>query len=215
MIVIRVARQLRELFLVIEDPRKFVKTLELLTRFKVKVRGVVANMKRVQGVILLDYEGYRYLINNNVDLDGYIINIDVDGLSKGVATAIIYTRSLIINPLRRIIVGIDYGKNIGVAIVVNDDIVHTNKYRIAEEALEDIKFFVYNVESTSKIIRVGISNSTDDNFVGRVIEVFKEVASIEFVPENKSSKNRYLVENAKLSDDEVAAINIALYRRGQ
>jgi hypothetical protein len=214
-IVIRVARQLRELFLVIEDPRKFVKTLELLTRFKVKVRGVVANMKRVQGVILLDYEGYRYLINNNVDLDGYIINIDVDGLSKGVATAIIYTRSLIINPLRRIIVGIDYGKNIGVAIVVNDDIVHTNKYRIAEEALEDIKFFVYNVESTSKIIRVGISNSTDDNFVGRVIEVFKEVASIEFVPENKSSKNRYLVENAKLSDDEVAAINIALYRRGQ
>lgn len=215
MIVIRVARQLRELLLVIEDPRKFVKTLELLTRFKVKVRGVVANMKRVQGVILLDYEGYRYLINNNVDLDGYIINIDVDGLSKGVATAIIYTRSLIINPLRRIIVGIDYGKNIGVAIVVNDDIVHTNKYRIAEEALEDIKFFVYNVESTSKIIRVGISNSTDDNFVGRVIEVFKEVASIEFVPENKSSKNRYLVENAKLSDDEVAAINIALYRRGQ
>lgn len=215
MIVIRVARQLRELFLVIEDPRKFVKTLELLTRFKVKVRGVVANMKRVQGVILLDYEGYRYLINNNVDLDGYIINIDVDGLSKGVATAIIYTRSLIINPLRRIIVGIDYGKNIGVAIVVNDDIVHTNKYRIAEEALEDIKFFVYNVESTSKIIRVGISNSTDDNFVGKVIEVFKEVASIEFVPENKSSKNRYLVENAKLSDDEVAAINIALYRRGQ
>jgi hypothetical protein len=214
-IVIRVARQLRELLLVIEDPRKFVKTLELLTRFKVKVRGVVANMKRVQGVILLDYEGYRYLINNNVDLDGYIINIDVDGLSKGVATAIIYTRSLIINPLRRIIVGIDYGKNIGVAIVVNDDIVHTNKYRIAEEALEDIKFFVYNVESTSKIIRVGISNSTDDNFVGRVIEVFKEVASIEFVPENKSSKNRYLVENAKLSDDEVAAINIALYRRGQ
>jgi hypothetical protein len=214
-IVIRVARQLRELFLVIEDPRKFVKTLELLTRFKVKVRGVVANMKRVQGVILLDYEGYRYLINNNVDLDGYIINIDVDGLSKGVATAIIYTRSLIINPLRRIIVGIDYGKNIGVAIVVNDDIVHTNKYRIAEEALEDIKFFVYNVESTSKIIRVGISNSTDDNFVGKVIEVFKEVASIEFVPENKSSKNRYLVENAKLSDDEVAAINIALYRRGQ
>lgn len=215
MIVIRVARQLRELFLVIEDPRKFVKTLELLTRFKVKVRGVVANMKRVQGVILLDYEGYRYLINNNVDLDGYIINIDVDGLSKSVATAIIYTRSLIINPLRRIIVGIDYGKNIGVAIVVNDDIVHTNKYRIAEEALEDIKFFVYNVESTSKIIRVGISNSTDDNFVGKVIEVFKEVASIEFVPENKSSKNRYLVENAKLSDDEVAAINIALYRRGQ
>jgi hypothetical protein len=214
-IVIRVARQLRELFLVIEDPRKFVKTLELLTRFKVKVRGVVANMKRVQGVILLDYEGYRYLINNNVDLDGYIINIDVDGLSKSVATAIIYTRSLIINPLRRIIVGIDYGKNIGVAIVVNDDIVHTNKYRIAEEALEDIKFFVYNVESTSKIIRVGISNSTDDNFVGKVIEVFKEVASIEFVPENKSSKNRYLVENAKLSDDEVAAINIALYRRGQ
>jgi hypothetical protein len=214
-IVIRVLRQVRELFLVIEDPRKLVKALEILMRFKVGVRGVDTYIRRIQGVILLDSEGYRYLVDNDIDLDGYILNIDTNGFDKSVATAIVYTRALIVNPLKNMVVGIDYGKNVGVAIVVNDDIVYTNKYKVVEEALKDIKFFVYNVEADLKIVRVGISDNLEDSFIDQVVEAFKDVASIEFIPEDRSSRNRYLVENVKLSDDEVAAINIALYREGK
>lgn len=210
--IIRVVRQLRELFLVIEDPRKLVRTLEMLSKFKIKARGIDIGMKHLQGVVLLDSGGYKYLINNDVYLEGYTINIDINGLEKSVATAIVYTRTLIANPLRRMIVGIDYGKNIGVAIVVNDDIVHTDSYRSPVEALKDIGFFVNNINSYLKIIRLGITNNIDENFVNTVINMFKDTVDIEFIPENRSSKYKYLIENAKLTDDEIAAINIALYR---
>lgn len=215
MIEIRVSKQLRELYLVIDDPRKLVKTLDVLSHFKVRARGVDVDVKRIHGVILLDSRGYRYLVDNNVGIDGYVIDVDVHGLEKSIAKAIIYTKTLLINPIKKMIIGIDYGKSVGVAVIVNDDVIYTHSYRILNEALEDIKFFVYNVDSELKIIRIGIANDIDERFVNRIVEMFKDAANIEFVPEYKSSKHKYLLEDIKLTTDELAAINIALYRSNE
>lgn len=212
MIGIRVGKQIRELYLVIDDPRKLIKTLNFLSRFKVRARGVDIDVKHVHGVVLLDARGYKYLRDNDVGINGYVIDIDVYGLEKSIAKAIIYTKALLINPIKKIIIGIDYGKSIGLAVIVNDDIIYTRSYRILNEALEDIKFFIYNVDSELKIIRLGIANDIDERFINKVVELFKDVANIEFVPEYKSSKHKYLLEDTKLTSDELAAINIALHR---
>jgi len=209
---IRVGKQIRELYLIIDDPRKLIKTLNILSRFKVRARGVDIDVKHVHGVVLLDTRGYKYLIENDVDINGYVIDIDVYGLEKSIAKAIIYTKALLINPIKKIIIGIDYGKSIGVAVIVNDDITYTRSYRILNEALEDIKFFIYNVDSELKIIRLGIANDIDERFINKIVEMFKDTANIEFVPEYKSSKHKYLLEDTKLTTDELAAINIALHR---
>lgn|GEM_PF-1357351 len=209
---IRVGRQVRELYVVIENPRRLVKALEFFDHFKVKVRGISDSTKHVQGVVVLDSYGRKYLADNNIPVNGYVVDIDVQGLEKGIAMAIICSKTLMINPLKRLIVGIDYGKNIGVAVIANDDVVYTGSYRSAEEAVNDIGFFVYNVESEVKIIRIGIAQDIDENFANTIVERFKDVAHIEFVPEYKSSRHKYMLEDTKLATDEIAAINIAFYR---
>ncbi|MEM2511571.1 MAG: hypothetical protein QXX61_00385, partial [Ignisphaera sp.] len=93
MIGIRVGKQIRELYLIIDDPRKLIKTLNILSRFKVRARGVDIDVKHVHGVVLLDTRGYKYLIENDVDINGYVIDIDVYGLEKSIAKAIIYTKA--------------------------------------------------------------------------------------------------------------------------
>ncbi|MEM1644347.1 MAG: hypothetical protein QXL96_00515 [Ignisphaera sp.] len=215
MIEIRVGKQIRDLYLVIYDPRKLVRILDILSHFKVRARGVDVNVKRIHGVILLDSQGYRYLVDNNIGVDGYVIDVDVYGLERSIAKAIIYTKTLLINPIKKMIIGIDHGKSIGIAVIVNDDVIYTHSYRILNEALEDIKFFVYNLDSELKIVRVGIANNIDERFVNRIVEMFKDMANIEFVPEYKSSKHKYLLEDIKLTTDELAAINIALYRSNE
>lgn len=157
-------------------------------------------------------KGYEYLVDNDVDIDGYIINVDVYGLEKGVATAIIYAKSFVVNPLKKIVIGIDYGKNIGMAVVVNDTVIYTRSYRSADHAVKDIKFFIDNVDSEHKVVRIGIAQDIDEVFINTVVEMFKDVADIEFVPEYRSSKHRYLLDEVRLSPDEIAAINIAFYR---
>ena len=210
--MIRVGGQVRDLYVVVGDPRKLVKVLEILSYFGLAVRGLSPEVRCVQGVVVVDDEGYTYIVKNGVAVDGRLVNIDDHGLDKGLAMAIVYARVLQVNPIHRIVVGIDYGKNIGMAVVVNDDVVHIRSYRSADKALKDAKFFLENVESEFKIVRLGIANEIDEEFVDAVVEMFRDVSTIEFVPEFRSSRHRYFLEDARLSPDEVAAINIAFYR---
>lgn len=184
----------------------------MLNYFGIDVKGVDRETKRVQGVVIVDLEGYRYIMDNGIAVDGYIISVEDHGLERSVARAIVYTKSLYIRPVRRVVVGIDYGKSIGVAVLVNDDVVYTRSYRSKEEVLRDIRFFIENIDSEVKIVRLGVAQDIDEDFAESAIDILKDIANIEFVPEFKSSKNRYLLDDAKLKPDEVAAINIALYR---
>uniref|UniRef100_A0A832ABF7 Uncharacterized protein n=1 Tax=Ignisphaera aggregans TaxID=334771 RepID=A0A832ABF7_9CREN len=212
MVLIEVNKQIRDVYVVVYDPKKFIKVLEILDKYGIKVRGVDANTKSIHGIIIVDDGGRQYLASNSVDVYGYIIDIDEWGFEKGLASAIVFAKTSIIRPLMNIIVGIDYGKSIGIAIIVNSDIVYTNSYRSKENALKDIKFFIENVDTQIKIIRIGIASNLEDAFIDTLIDTFRDIASIELVPEHKSSKLRHFIDRQRLKADEVAAINIALYR---
>lgn len=203
---------MREVYIVIDDPRKLIEVLDKLNYFNIASKGIDIGIKYIHGIVLTDSGGHRYLLENNVYVDGYTINIDECGVEKGIAIAIVHAKSLYTNPLRKLVVGIDYGRNIGIAIVANDDVIYIHSYRSIEYMLRDIKFFVENIESETKVIRIGIAQDVDENFTNVIVEMFKNIAIIEFVPEYRSSKHKYLFENIKLKSDEIAAINIALYR---
>ncbi|MEM4040442.1 MAG: hypothetical protein QXM83_01330 [Ignisphaera sp.] len=129
MVLIEVNKQIRDVYVVVYDPKKFIKVLEILDKYGIKVRGVDVNTKSIHGIIIVDDGGRQYLASNSVDVYGYIIDIDEWGFEKGLASAIVFAKTSIIRPLMNIIVGIDYGKSIGIAIIVNSDIVYTNSYR--------------------------------------------------------------------------------------
>ncbi|MEM1541983.1 MAG: hypothetical protein QW101_04420 [Ignisphaera sp.] len=210
--LIEVNKQIRDVYVVVCDPKKFIKALEILDKYGIKVRGVDAHTRSVHGVIVADTEGRQYLASNSIDVYGYIIDIDEWGLEKGLATTVVFAKTSVVRPLMNTIVGIDYGKSIGIAIIVNSDIVYINSYRSKENVLKDIRFFIENVDTRVKIIRIGIASNLEDTFIDTLINTFRGMASIELVPEHRSSKLRYFIDRQRLKSDEVAAINIALYR---
>lgn len=212
MVLIRINKQVRDVYVVIDDSRRLIKALDILNHFGIKVKGVDLETRYIQGVILLDTKGYRYLAENNIGLSGYVINIDIHGFEKGIAMAIVYAKSLIVNPLKKVVIGIDYGRNIGLAVVVNDTVIYTHSYRSSKDVIEDVRFFIENVNTELKVIRIGATQGINEMFADTIIRLFKNVANIEFVPEYKSSKHKYLLEDIKLKPDEIAAINIAFYR---
>lgn len=210
--VIKINKQVKDVYIVIGDPKKFVKILNYLEKYGVIVRGVDIDTKNIQGIILVDNEGLKYLNINGVEVHGYVINVDDYGVEKSLALTIVLAKTSIARPLVRVVIGIDYGESVGIAVVVNNDIIYTHSHRCKENILSDIKFFIENIDAQIKIIRIGSTPSLDHVFVDLLVNMFKDIAIIELVPERNSSRFKHYIEQKKLKPDEVAAINIALHR---
>jgi len=201
----------------IYDSRKLVRVLKMLEEYKVNVRGVSDNIEFFHGILIVDNIGMEYVRNRGINVNGLILNVDEIGIERCIVNTIIYSRISHISKQKNMIIGIDFGDSIGVAIFINSDIVLVNSYKSKEKVLEILKMFIeYSDGIDMKTIRIGLPRSISDEYNIFVDTIIKSLSnypvSFEFVPEDKSSKQRQFIENTKLDKDSIAAINIALMR---
>ncbi len=191
----------------------------MLEEYKASVKGIDDDVKFFHGILLADSEGLKYIKNLGIDVNGLILNIDEIGIERCIVNTVIYSRiSTILKP-RNMIIGIDFGDSIGIAIFVNSDAVLVNSYKSKEKVLEILKMFVeYSDDIASKTIRIGLPrflSNKYNTFVNALVKILRNYpVNIEFVSEDKSSKQRQFINDIKLDKDSIAAINIALMRVG-
>ncbi len=211
---INIEKQRRDIVVAIYDSRKLMKILNILNSYRVLVKGIDENSKEVYGIIIVDENGLRYINEMHIEINGVILNIDTIGVERSAIMGIILSRTSSIK-IGSIIVGIDYGERIGIAIIVDSDVVFINSYRDKAEALRIIKMFIDSINVERKIIRIGLPNKPHrgyEDFVNKLASLLKESAVIEFISENGSSRRKLEVENTKVDEDSLAALNIALQR---
>ncbi len=189
----------------------------MLEEYKVNVKGIDDNVKFFHGILLVDNMGMEYIKNRRINVSGLILNVDEIGIEKCIVNTIIYSRISHISKQRNMVIGIDFGDSIGIAIFVNSDVILVNSYRSKEKVLEILKMFIeYSDNIVTKTIRIGLPRFLSDEyntFVNTLIKSFRNHSvSFEFVSENRSSKQRQFIDDIKLDRDSIAAINIALMR---
>lgn len=205
---------MRDIIVSVYDSRKLVKVLDMLYKFRALVKGVDEDSGRVDGIIIADGDGLRYMAEMHIEISGIVLNIDSIGVEKGAVRSVILSRSSSIR-VNSIVIGIDYGRRIGVAVLVDSDIVFINSYRDKAEALKIIEMFIDSIDVERKIVRIGLPSKPNreyDDFIARLLNVVKERAVVEFIIESGSSKRKIGVEDMRIDDDSLAAINIALQR---
>lgn len=217
--VIDIEKQKVDVMVSIYNSRKLIRVLKMLEEYKVNVKGINDNVKFFHGILLVDSMGLEYIKNRRINVNGLILNVDEIGIERCIVNTIIYSRISHISKQRNMIVGIDFGDSIGIAIFVNSDIVLVNSYKSKEKVLEILKMFIeYSDNIDIKTIRIGLPRFLSDKyntFVDILIKSFRNhPVNFEFVPEDKSSKQRQFIDNMKLDKDSIAAINIALMRVG-
>ncbi|MCS7112214.1 MAG: hypothetical protein N3D82_02585 [Ignisphaera sp.] len=190
-----------------------MKVLDILNRCRALVKGVDENSRKVHGIIVADENGLRYMNEMRIEISGMVLNIDSIGVERGAIRSVILSRTSSTR-IESIIVGIDYGERIGVAVLVNSDVVFINSYRNKIEALKVVRMFIDSIDAERKIVRIGLPNKPHkgyDDFVVRLSSMLKESAIVEFISEDGSSKRKLEAENIK-DEDSLAAVNIALQR---
>jgi RNase H-fold protein (predicted Holliday junction resolvase) len=182
--------------------------------FRALIKGIDENIKKINGVILVDENGLKYINEMHIKIDGIVINIDVVGVERSAIMGLIFSRTLS-SKIKNVIIGIDYGEKIGLAVLVNSDIVFINSYRDRTIVLKIIKMFIDSIDSARKIVRIGLptkSHKGYNDFVNRLTNSIGDDVVIEFISENGSSRRKIGINDRKIDEDSLAAINIALQR---
>ncbi len=211
---IEVGVQKKPLFIVVYDPRKLSKLMGFLDSLGVEYRGLDPNIDRVEGVVIVDEGGKEYLTRRGVKVRGIMIELDNDVVCAALrATTASCKGSAEAN---EIILGIDFGQRIGIAVVIDSVVVVALSFRSSFKALELVATILRCIDAAKKVIRVGMPRKEDpeyDNFINKLIKMVSEDTQLELVPECGSSRLvSFLKLGKKLDDDSLAAINIALAR---
>lgn len=188
--------------------------LDILNSCRALIKGIDENIKKINGVILVDENGLKYINEMHIKIDGIVINIDVVGVERSAIMGLIFSRTLS-SKIKNVIIGIDYGEKIGLAVLVNSDIVFINSYRDRTIVLKIIKMFIDSIDSARKIVRIGLptkSHKGYNDFVNRLTNSIGDDVVIEFISENGSSRRKIGINDRKIDEDSLAAINIALQR---
>ncbi|MEM4053462.1 MAG: hypothetical protein QW646_06910, partial [Ignisphaera sp.] len=161
-----------------------------------------------------DENGLKYMDEMHIEVNGIVLNIDSIGIERGTIMGVILSRTSD-SEIESVIIGIDYGEKIGIAILANSDVVFVNSYRDKVEALRVVRMFIDGVNAERKIVRIGLPSKHHrgyDNFVESLANTVKDSAIVEFVSENGSSKRKLVAGSIKIDEDSLAAVNIALQR---
>uniref|UniRef100_A0A7C5YTN5 YqgF/RNase H-like domain-containing protein n=1 Tax=Ignisphaera aggregans TaxID=334771 RepID=A0A7C5YTN5_9CREN len=188
--------------------------MDILNSYRALIKGIDENIKKINGIVLVDENGLKYINEMHIEIDGMILNIDVVGVEKSAIMSLIFSRTLS-SEIKNIIIGIDYGEKIGLAVLVNSDIVFINSYRDRAIVLKIIKMFINSIDSARKIVRIGLptkSHKGYNDFVNKLTNLLGDNVVIEFISENGSSRRKIGINGKKIDEDSLAAINIALQR---
>ncbi|MEM0152553.1 MAG: hypothetical protein QXJ95_02610 [Ignisphaera sp.] len=205
---------MRDVVVAVYDSRKLVKILNMLNNYRVSVKGIDERIRRVHGIVIADENGLKYMDEMHIEVNGIVLNIDSIGIERGTIMGVILSRTSD-SEIESVIIGIDYGEKIGIAILANSDVVFVNSYRDKVEALRVVRMFIDGVNAERKIVRIGLPSKHHrgyDNFVESLANTVKDSAIVEFVSENGSSKRKLVAGSIKIDEDSLAAVNIALQR---
>ena len=205
---------MRDVVVAVYDSRKLVKILNMLNNYRVSVKGIDERIRRIHGIVIADENGLKYMDEMHIEVNGIVLNIDSIGIERGTIMGVILSRTSD-SEIESVIIGIDYGEKIGIAILANSDVVFVNSYRDKVEALRVVRMFIDGVNAERKIVRIGLPSKHHrgyDNFVESLANTVKDGAIVEFVSENGSSKRKLVAGSIKIDEDSLAAVNIALQR---
>ncbi|MEM0500800.1 MAG: hypothetical protein QXJ56_02850 [Ignisphaera sp.] len=205
---------MRDVVVAVYDSRKLVKILNMLNNYRVSVKGIDERIRRIHGIVIADENGLKYMDEMHIEVNGIVLNIDSIGIERGTIMGVILSRTSD-SEIESVIIGIDYGEKIGIAILANSDVVFVNSYRDKVEALRVVRMFIDGVNAERKIVRIGLPSKHHrgyDNFVESLANTVKDSAIVEFVSENGSSKRKLVAGSIKIDEDSLAAVNIALQR---
>ncbi|MEM0005705.1 MAG: hypothetical protein QW406_02430 [Ignisphaera sp.] len=205
---------MRDVVVAVYDSRKLVKILNMLNNYRVSVKGIDERIRRIHGIVIVDENGLKYMDEMHIEVNGIVLNIDSIGIERGTIMGVILSRTSD-SEIESVIIGIDYGEKIGIAILANSDVVFVNSYRDKVEALRVVRMFIDGVNAERKIVRIGLPSKHHrgyDNFVESLANTVKDSAIVEFVSENGSSKRKLVAGSIKIDEDSLAAVNIALQR---
>ncbi|MEM2389110.1 MAG: hypothetical protein QW215_02610 [Ignisphaera sp.] len=205
---------MRDVVVAVYDSRKLVKILNMLNNYRVSVKGIDERIRRIHGIVIADENGLKYMDEMHIEVNGIVLNIDSIGIERGTIMGVILSRTSD-SEIESVIIGIDYGEKIGIAILANSDVVFVNSYRDKVEALRVVRMFIDGVNAERKIVRIGLPSKHHrgyDNFVESLANTVKDGAIVEFVSENGSSKRKLVADSIKIDEDSLAAVNIALQR---
>ncbi|MEM2698089.1 MAG: hypothetical protein QXF17_02080 [Ignisphaera sp.] len=205
---------MRDVVVAVYDSRKLVKILNMLNNYRVSVKGIDERIRRIHGIVIADENGLKYMDEMHIEVNGIVLNIDSIGIERSTIMGVILSRTSD-SEIESVIIGIDYGEKIGIAILANSDVVFVNSYRDKVEALRVVRMFIDGVNAERKIVRIGLPSKHHrgyDNFVESLANTVKDGAIVEFVSENGSSKRKLVADSIKIDEDSLAAVNIALQR---
>jgi phage-related holin len=189
------------------------RVIETLRLFDVAYRGVDHSVKsRLTGVVIADREGLEYVYSVSDLNNAKIVNIDANNVEGAVVKAVVMSK-LESNKVYALVAGIDYGKSIGVAIVVDSVVIYMKRHRSEREVIKIVKLFFNNVEAVKKLVRIGIPtpmiHKSFELFVDMLNKELPQGVVVELVSEYSTSKS-IAYEEMRLDEDSFAALNIAM-----
>ncbi len=171
-------------------------------------------MNRIDGIVVVDRDGLEFLSRTGINVNGRIVFVDENSRCTPIELLMIVQD--IEGPIEELIIGIDFGKHIGIAVIAKDKVVYVENVHNWVKALEILDMFLECIRANRYTIRLGLPRKDEREYellIERIVKVYGEKAIIELVPESGSSRNTsFLRSKRKLEDDEIAAINIALRR---
>lgn len=189
------------------------RVIETLRLFDVAYQGVDHSAKsRLTGVVIADREGLEYVYSVSDLNNAKIVNIDANNVEGAVVKAVVMSK-LESNKVYALVAGIDYGKSIGVAIVVDSVVIYMKRHRSEREVIKIVKLFFNNVEAVKKLVRIGIPtpmiHKSFELFVDMLNKELPQGVVVELVSEYSTSKS-IAYEEMRLDEDSFAALNIAM-----
>lgn len=162
-------------------------------------------------IVIVDKVG-REILSKISGSPSLIINIDNVGIDKAVCLALLSSVGLSA-PAHKLVIGIDFGKNIGFAIVADGELLHYGISHSLHHVISEVMWFINNLPYLELILRIGAINGKENEaliLISKLNLILPKSAKIELVNEESSSSNKPR-RFSYVKGDARAALNIALF----
>lgn len=162
-------------------------------------------------IVIVDKVGEK-ILNRISGSPSLIINVDNVGIDKAVCLALLSSMGLSA-PAHKLVIGIDFGKNIGFAIVADGELLHYGISPSLHYVLSEVMWFTINLPYSELILRIGATSGRESDaliLISKLNSILPKSAKIELVNEESSSSNKPR-RFSYVKGDARAALNIALF----
>ena len=201
--------------LAIYDPRLLVVVQRKLRDFNIAFYPASESERIGENtIIIVDKIGKDIIMSKIPSKSSLIIDVNPVDVDKAIGKAILASVGLG-QVVKKMIIGIDFGKNIGYAIIADGELLHYGSSPNLGYVLHKVLWFVDNIEYESLVLKIGSVSGRESealSLASKLLTLLPYNAKIEIIDEKNSTSNKpkkftYVKGDAK------AALNIALFSR--